>query len=278
MNQYLIENRATFKPLESRIYSVDKSNHYIQLSMSSSRCLEFILTQPNQLVNKYTLLDIGWRNHGIFVTDNSLNQSILNIRRALKSLGIDNDIILTVSRLGYRLSHECQIKVIPHPNLEDNEQQKIHPEDFIEKLSSISKVENKHKRSNSLSPTLFIFAFLTVLFLFLSYLFLIKSPFLSEYNNIGHEVSYIKMDNQLKDRNLFINTDYNISDAKLINIVENIESDIKLNELINSLDGIDNIYINGSYTDYVISLFLCKLEISNVNSLCFSYVLVRYDK
>lgn len=64
--------------------------------------LRVLLEHSGSVVSKDTLIDIAWQ--GLAVTDNSLEQAISSLRRALDSDGHDPPLIQTVPRQGYRFT------------------------------------------------------------------------------------------------------------------------------------------------------------------------------
>ncbi len=87
--------------------------------------LRHLIANPNRLVSKAELMQVVWR--GAAVTDDSLVQCVLEIRRALDDRR--RDVLQTVSRRGYRLvlpeagaappSQGPSIAVLPFENLSD---------------------------------------------------------------------------------------------------------------------------------------------------------------
>ncbi|CAH1531746.1 hypothetical protein THF5H11_140047 [Vibrio jasicida] len=64
--------------------------------------LEALLANEGDVLSKDFLLEYAWRN--TIVTEISLTTSIHSLRVALKSLLPEQDVIVTIPRLGYRLN------------------------------------------------------------------------------------------------------------------------------------------------------------------------------
>lgn len=75
----------------------------IILGKFSARCLTLLIKHENSIVAKEMLLHEGWIKHGLMVSDTSVRQALVNIRKALSTLNISENILRTVPKKGYCL-------------------------------------------------------------------------------------------------------------------------------------------------------------------------------
>ncbi|MGI0115702.1 winged helix-turn-helix domain-containing protein [Zooshikella sp. RANM57] len=76
-------------------------NEHCYLNHSELRALEFFLTKPNQVINKEELKSYIWGRS--LVTDSSLTKTIAKLRGHISYLTAENDIVVTIPRIGYKL-------------------------------------------------------------------------------------------------------------------------------------------------------------------------------
>ncbi|MGX5102153.1 winged helix-turn-helix domain-containing protein [Enterobacter cloacae] len=74
------------------------------LPTSGCFCLQALAERSGNTLSLTELMEIGWGQTGVTVTENSIRVMINKIRKAITSLGMQRDIILlTVPRSGYKL-------------------------------------------------------------------------------------------------------------------------------------------------------------------------------
>jgi len=91
----------TFDPRRKRLVRGDE---LVELSEHQLDVLAHLVAHAGQIVSKDALIEAGWS--GVAVTDNSLEQAISGLRRALGDRSPTPQIIQTVPRRGYRFTAE----------------------------------------------------------------------------------------------------------------------------------------------------------------------------
>lgn len=275
MTIYNINDLVMFDSQQNHVATLADNRNYIQLSTPASRCFELLISNSDQLIDKGKLLDYGWRDHGVFVTDNSLNQAILSIRKALKKLGLEENFIVTVPRIGYRIGMHNIITIMDSGD-------KAKP--ILSKQISVETKENMDAEivgllSNNKGKTplsyicacllIIVFSWTTCLSLFMN------NTIMSGYHSINNELKYYRIAEIHNGINLYINDDYDINNAAMTRVIDKITNNKDLTNLILRIGNINDIYINGSYTKNIISLFLCSQKIELITQACYSYVFVE---
>ena len=87
---------------DARRKRLTRGDDSIELSEHQLDVLALLLSRAGQVVSKDALIDSAWR--GVAVTDNSLEQAISGLRRALGDQSRKPEIIQTVPRRGYRFA------------------------------------------------------------------------------------------------------------------------------------------------------------------------------
>ncbi|WP_336796877.1 transcriptional regulator [Erwinia aphidicola] len=97
----------------TRTLSNIKDGSSVTLPASACRCLRALVEEKEKVLSYEQLMDIGWRNSGVEVTENSVRVMITKIRRALATLKVDDRIqLIAVTRSGYRLIVNIEALVI----------------------------------------------------------------------------------------------------------------------------------------------------------------------
>ncbi len=97
----------------TRTLSNIKNGSSVTLPASACRCLKALVEEKENVLSYEQLMDIGWRNSGVEVTENSVRVMITKIRRALVTLKVDEWIqLVAVTRSGYRLIVNKEVAVI----------------------------------------------------------------------------------------------------------------------------------------------------------------------
>jgi DNA-binding winged helix-turn-helix (wHTH) protein len=90
--------------LQARTLSRIRDGKSVTLPVSACNCLKALVEAKEEVLSQEQLMDIGWRNAGVEVTENSVRVMINKIRRAISSLDMQDSItLLAVTRSGYRL-------------------------------------------------------------------------------------------------------------------------------------------------------------------------------
>ena len=78
----------------------------VALSPSAGRALTFMIGNVEKECRKKDLIAEIWGKHGFVVGDNSLNQIIVQLRRAFMILDKNRMYIVTIPRVGYKFTAE----------------------------------------------------------------------------------------------------------------------------------------------------------------------------
>jgi DNA-binding winged helix-turn-helix (wHTH) protein len=119
---YLIDSCVEFWPEDNLLHSRINGKE-ITLFIAASRCFQLLLNQQGTLVLQQELFDVGWQKNASGVSNNTLYQNILMLRKGLKLAGYEQTVIKTVPRQGLMVPATVPVeKIIP-----DNQTGHIEP-------------------------------------------------------------------------------------------------------------------------------------------------------
>lgn len=108
MSIYVINNLIHFDNEAFTLYRAEAPEGALRIGAIASRCLTVLLQADGQIVGKRELMSGAWGAFGLEVTENSLAQVVRQLRVALEKLQADPELIITVPRIGYRISQRLE--------------------------------------------------------------------------------------------------------------------------------------------------------------------------
>ncbi|MDY1036671.1 winged helix-turn-helix domain-containing protein [Lelliottia sp. CFBP8978] len=100
---FLINDTLLFEPELRQIGPrVDYPRRAVKLHGPVSECLSQLLEHNNQVLSQRFLFASVWEKNGVVVSTNALYQTIATIRKTLKSAGLDENIIKTIPKEGFK--------------------------------------------------------------------------------------------------------------------------------------------------------------------------------
>ena len=109
MSTYVINNLIHFDNEAFVLYTTDAPEDTLRIGAIASRCLTQLLQANGQIVSKRDLMSGAWGTFGLEVTDNSLAQVVRQLRVALEKLQPDHELIITIPRIGYKISEQVTL-------------------------------------------------------------------------------------------------------------------------------------------------------------------------
>lgn len=106
---YCINNNVIFDPSK---HTLTSSKFYpekdTKLNQPTSRCLSLLIEKKGCVITQEDFMNEVWRKHGMEVTVNTLYQNISILRKTLKRVGIEENIIITVPKKGITLTAQVE--------------------------------------------------------------------------------------------------------------------------------------------------------------------------
>ncbi len=109
-NHYIINGKVEFHPAASTLKTLDGHGMEVELNSPAARCLLLLIHKQGEIIGQQDFMDEVWGKNGIHVTSNTYYQNISILRKALKKAGIDEEIIVTIPRMGLTLASDTRIE------------------------------------------------------------------------------------------------------------------------------------------------------------------------
>lgn len=271
MTKYLIGGAVVFNDDLFEMARADDPEEIVQLGAASSRCLQVLLEADGEIVTKGDLLHKGWERYKSIVTGNSINQAIAQIRKGFVQLRMSPQSIVTIPRIGYKLSDDLAIEkmdgrkspveLLPDLPFFDEAQASITGEasDGITNFPS--------KRSSKIfAPRWLIAALVINLLLALGAWVFLRGDFLQ----VASRIAYIPV-KQIGAVNYFA---VEGMEANLTQVESAIGMLQRRPPASVSIESHKYVYINGARRENVHSYFLCQSKIEMPKGRCVSYLIL----
>jgi DNA-binding winged helix-turn-helix (wHTH) protein len=122
---YLINDCVYFRTSDFALWASSDREEMTSIGVVQGRLLGYLLLNTDRVISRDELLERVWVDYGLRPSGASLNQHMSIIRKYLMSLGVSEDLIRTIPKLGYMVEGSY-IKEIennpamldkPHPNI-----------------------------------------------------------------------------------------------------------------------------------------------------------------
>ncbi|WP_279156332.1 winged helix-turn-helix domain-containing protein [Obesumbacterium proteus] len=132
---YKINETVRFKPADGAIWSMESPEQVINLTITNCNLLCLLLNKKGEILSREQILEDIWDKQGLRSSNNTLNQYISILRRTFSLLGIDDEVIKTIPKVGFSLNSsisvekECNAEPVKVNEKEKN--QKLNPTSYI---------------------------------------------------------------------------------------------------------------------------------------------------
>lgn len=109
-NHYIINEAVEFHPATSTLRDLHNPDVMVALNSPAGRCLLLLISRVGTIVTQQEFMDIVWKQSGMRVTSNAYYQNISVLRKGLKRIGLGEDIIVTIPRIGLTLASGTRIR------------------------------------------------------------------------------------------------------------------------------------------------------------------------
>jgi DNA-binding winged helix-turn-helix (wHTH) protein len=108
--KYKFNGRVLFDADAGTLGPSDLSDDSIPISNPTKRLLLLLIAHHGEPVNREVIFKKVWDDYGMISSNNNLNQCVSKLRRVIKVMGIDDEVIATVPKLGFMLRQEILIE------------------------------------------------------------------------------------------------------------------------------------------------------------------------
>ncbi|AML59360.1 hypothetical protein AXX16_3669 [Serratia rubidaea] len=108
--KYRINGQILFDTDSGSLGLEDFPEESLAISNPSKRLLLLLIAHHGEQVSRELIFRKVWDDYGMVSSNNNLNQCVSKLRRVLKTLGIDDEVIITVPKVGFMLAHNITLE------------------------------------------------------------------------------------------------------------------------------------------------------------------------
>lgn len=108
--KYRFNDRIIFDVDTGTLSLSDLFDDSVTISNPSKRLLQLLIAHQGDAVGREVIFKKVWDDYGMVSSNNNLNQCVSKLRRVIKALGIDGEMIVTVPKVGFMLHSEIQVE------------------------------------------------------------------------------------------------------------------------------------------------------------------------
>jgi DNA-binding winged helix-turn-helix (wHTH) protein len=121
--KFLFNKHVIFDSDTGLLAAHDEQDDPVQISNPTKRLLLLLLQHQGEVVNRDVIFKKVWDDFGMVSSNNNLNHCISKLRRILRNLGLEEEIITTVPKMGFMFQKEIDVEQFPDlPCLLEDEQ------------------------------------------------------------------------------------------------------------------------------------------------------------
>ncbi|RDL17161.1 transcriptional regulator [Serratia fonticola] len=109
--KYRFNDRVLFDGDSGTLGPSDFSDEPTAISNPAKRLLLLLIANYGKPVEREVIFKKVWDDYGMISSNNNLNQCVSKLRRVLKVMGIDDEVIVTVPKIGFMLRREIQVDI-----------------------------------------------------------------------------------------------------------------------------------------------------------------------
>ena len=113
--KYRLNDHIIFDVDTGTLSLTEFSDDPISISNPSKRLLLLLITHHGEAVGREVIFKKVWDDYGMVSGNNNLNQCVSKLRRVIKNLGIEEEVIVTVPKVGFMLRYEIVVEPCDSP-------------------------------------------------------------------------------------------------------------------------------------------------------------------
>lgn len=113
--KYRLNDHIIFDVDTGTLSLAEFSDDPISISNPSKRLLLLLITHHGEAVCREVIFKKVWDDYGMVSGNNNLNQCVSKLRRVIKNLGIEDEVIATVPKVGFMLRYEIVVEPCDGP-------------------------------------------------------------------------------------------------------------------------------------------------------------------
>lgn len=109
---FVIDNRVFYRSEDGAIWPSGDEGSTVILTLTMNRLLACLLEKHGQVLTRNELLESVWDAHGLRSSSHTLNKYISELRKHFVQLGIVEECITTVPRVGFMFNSDVEVRVL----------------------------------------------------------------------------------------------------------------------------------------------------------------------
>lgn len=156
---WMINESIVFTPKNNTLTKSNNPNICVTLQTPASLCLLRLMIHRGKVISQKELMLAGWGDRANATSPNTFYQTILTLRKAMASLGMDKEIVKTIYRRGLVFSERITVRAMdaseyvisPLNNLSSSETETLKSRDVIPFMETtepaLSRSQTQHRFS-----------------------------------------------------------------------------------------------------------------------------------
>ncbi|HEX4500292.1 MAG TPA: winged helix-turn-helix domain-containing protein [Scandinavium sp.] len=125
--KFLFNKQVIFDSDTGLLAVHDEQDDPVQISNPTKRLLLLLLNHQGEVVNREVIFKKVWDDFGMVSSNNNLNHCISKLRRILRNLGLEEEVITTVPKMGFLFQEEIEVEQFPELSCTSTAQNELAP-------------------------------------------------------------------------------------------------------------------------------------------------------
>jgi DNA-binding winged helix-turn-helix (wHTH) protein len=108
--KFIINQQIIFDSDMSTLGLVCAQDELIQISNPTKRLLLVLIAHKGEAITREVIFKKVWDDYGMVSSNNNLNQCVSKLRKIVKNLGIEEEVIVTVPKVGFMLHQQVHVE------------------------------------------------------------------------------------------------------------------------------------------------------------------------
>jgi DNA-binding winged-HTH domains len=114
--KFSFNQQVIFDSDTGTLYLVDTPDDAVQISNPTKRLLMLLVCHQGEVIHREVIFKKVWDDFGMVSSNNNLNHCISKLRRILRNLGLEDEVITTVPKLGFMFHQQITVELLPEEN------------------------------------------------------------------------------------------------------------------------------------------------------------------
>lgn len=113
--KFIMNKQIIFDSDMSTLGLEGSQDELIQISNPTKRLLLLLIAHKGEAIKREVIFKKVWDDYGMVSSNNNLNQCVSKLRKIMKNLGMDEEVIVTVPKIGFMLHQHVDIEKCSEP-------------------------------------------------------------------------------------------------------------------------------------------------------------------